>query len=76
MCVTMLTMDSKVVVPDLAEACDAQRRDVQRVRRLLDQPRPALLVPGQQSVEDERGEVWVKLKHHSARSHTAAPKSQ
>ena len=69
-------MDSKTQVPDLAEACDAQRRDVQRVPKLLDQPRPALLVPGQQSVEYKRGEVWVKLKHHSAWSHTAAPKSQ
>ena len=45
-------------------------------RKLLDRPRPALVVPGQQSVEDERGEVWVKLKHDSAWSHAAAPKSQ
>ena len=72
----MVAMDSKIQVPDLAEACDAQGRVVQRVRKLLDRPRPALLVPGQQSVEDERGEVWVKLKHDSAWSHTAAPKSQ
>ena len=72
----MVAMDSKIQVPDVAEACDAQRRVVQRVRKLLDRPRPALLVPGQQSVEDELGEVWVKRKHHSARSHIAAPKSQ
>lgn len=48
---------------DLSEASEAEKHVVWRVCDLLDQLQPARLNPAQQTVERDRGETWVKLRH-------------
>lgn len=48
---------------DLSAASKAQQRVFEQVLTLLDQLQPVRLDPAQQSVEPERGETWVRLRH-------------
>ena len=63
-CVTTVAMDSRTQVPDLAEACDAQRRDVQRVPKLLDP-----LTPARTRVSGQR----LQLPTTTGRQHAGQP---